>query len=372
MTLAQLLDSTERNTWLEDFPGAALDEVTENGWDVLDAGGVGGSLIAVAGSQLTISAGTTIAEVVSIRSKRTFTLPLRVQFILSISQRIANNAFYLEVVNLAGDTYAAWLFDSTSATSNKITNANAGQNVTTNPSVGITGLGTGSGGALYEIDLRADGVDWYDRTIDGSTVANLRASRHRNIPKPDEEYYIRIRSVNGGVAPASNTNLVVERVLVQDNTKFVAEVSAGRGNHVSSRALPVTLPAGTTVSSGFISVNPSATSGASSLAKVQAAASTNATLISSAARRVLGWDLANITAAWKYVRLYNKATAPTVGTDVPICVIAIPPNGRVSVQSPYPVLAPSLGLGYSITNGAADLDATAVAANDVIGSILYM
>jgi hypothetical protein len=364
MTLSQLLDSTERDTWLEDFPGVALDGAV---WTTLDAP-AGTATLAVAGSQLTIGAGTDINEIVSIRSIRTFKLPFRVQFVISLSQRIANNAFYLEVVNAAGDTYASWLFDGTTATNAKITNASAGQNVTTNPSAALT-VATTASQALFEIDLRSDGVEWSDRVVDSNAAASVRALRSRNIPKPDEDYYIRIRSVNGGVAPASGTSLVVERVMVQSNTKFVAEVSAGRGNNAGNRAIPVSHPLGGTFSMN--PVTPSTTMGAGSLGKVMAAATTNATNLKASAGRILGWALTNVTAATKYVRIYNKASAPTVGTDVPVFTIAIPPNSSVQHAPPYP-LAFATGISYAITNAVADLDATAVAVGDVQGLIEYV
>lgn len=110
--------------------------------------------------------------------------------------------------------------------------------------------------------------------------------------------------------------------------------------------------------------------GAASITKLQSAASTNATLIKATAGRVLGWTLTNTTAAVKVVRLYNLTVAPTVGTSVPVYNIVIPPNGTVSLSIPAG-LSHATGISYAITNGLADLDATAVAANDVIGSIYW-
>lgn len=110
--------------------------------------------------------------------------------------------------------------------------------------------------------------------------------------------------------------------------------------------------------------------GAASITKLQSAASTNATLIKATAGRVFGWTLTNTTAAVKVVRLYNLTVAPTVGTSVPVYNIVIPPNGAVSQSVPVG-LSHATGISYSITNGLADLDATAVAANDVIGSIYW-
>ena len=109
--------------------------------------------------------------------------------------------------------------------------------------------------------------------------------------------------------------------------------------------------------------------GAMTVNKVLAAATTNATLIKATAGRVFGWRLVNTTAALKVVRLYNLTTAPVVGTSVPAYVIFLPPNGSAEWSSDIGI-AHATGISYAITNAIADLDATAVAANDVLGFIL--
>lgn len=105
--------------------------------------------------------------------------------------------------------------------------------------------------------------------------------------------------------------------------------------------------------------------------KIISAASTNATLVKNAAGRVYGWQLTNTHAtAVRYVKIYNKASAPTVGTDVPTDVIAIPPGSNVDVLGTIGV-SYATGIALAITGGPTDNDATAVAANDVIGSLFY-
>ena len=74
-----------------------------------------------------------------------------------------------------------------------------------------------------------------------------------------------------------------------------------------------------------------------------------------------------------YSRIENIVidyTAPTVGTDVPEMIIAVPPlaSGVPGVAT-FPIgfngLRFNLGLGLLITGGFADTDATAVAAGQV-------
>lgn len=109
--------------------------------------------------------------------------------------------------------------------------------------------------------------------------------------------------------------------------------------------------------------------GAASGAHIVSAATTNATIVKASAGRVLGWSLANTTAAWKYVKLHNQTTAPTAGAGV-VRTIAIPPNGSREMNMGGGI-AFTTGIGLTITNAAADNDATAVAVGDVVGDLFF-
>lgn len=111
--------------------------------------------------------------------------------------------------------------------------------------------------------------------------------------------------------------------------------------------------------------------GAATTYKFNSAASTNGALVLTGARRLLGWTFTNTTAATKYFKIYNKATAPTVGTDTPLFVIGIPANG-VATSKLEGGIAIALGLGVGCTGAAADADATATAVNDVVGAVFYV
>lgn len=110
------------------------------------------------------------------------------------------------------------------------------------------------------------------------------------------------------------------------------------------------------------------------LTRVASLATTNSTLARTGVSRLVGGTLFNTSAATKFFKLYAKATAPTVGTDVPILTIPIAPSGRVDLAS---VVGPSglnvaLGLGFGITGAVGDTDTTATAINDVIGGLIYV
>lgn len=108
----------------------------------------------------------------------------------------------------------------------------------------------------------------------------------------------------------------------------------------------------------------SATGSGVTLYTVNSTATTNAANIKSTAANLYGISAMNTSATTKYVRFYSKSTAPTVGTDVPIMVVAVPATSSKEIEY-VPALRITTGLGVAITGGAAATDATAVAAGDV-------
>lgn len=108
-----------------------------------------------------------------------------------------------------------------------------------------------------------------------------------------------------------------------------------------------------------------------SKARVAAAGSTNATSLKARAAALGGFVLINTSAALKFVKFYDKASAPTVGTDVPAFTIPLPANGIPVTLNSEAGIDFGTGLAYAITGAVGDADATAVSANDVHGVIYY-
>lgn len=108
--------------------------------------------------------------------------------------------------------------------------------------------------------------------------------------------------------------------------------------------------------------------------KTISAASTNATSVKAVRSRLYGLQAMTIDETPVYLKLYNKASAPTVGTDTPVKVIMIPGNtsgaGVVAVGWPQGLLF-DLGLAFALTTGIADSDSTAVSANEVTVNLDY-
>jgi hypothetical protein len=86
--------------------------------------------------------------------------------------------------------------------------------------------------------------------------------------------------------------------------------------------------------------------------------------------QVHGWYLYNNAAAIRVVKLYNKATAPTVGTDTPSHTIVLPANSGANVFTDTGI-AFTTGIGIGVSTGIADNDSTAPAANDVTVNLFY-
>ena len=106
--------------------------------------------------------------------------------------------------------------------------------------------------------------------------------------------------------------------------------------------------------------------------RLAAAGSTNATSIKGSAGQVYQIIACNTSAAIKYVKFYNKATAPTVGTDTPTLVLGIPPTSTQSfLQNDYP-LSFTTGIAMATTGLGTDADATAVTANDLMITVMYI
>lgn len=92
----------------------------------------------------------------------------------------------------------------------------------------------------------------------------------------------------------------------------------------------------------------------------QSAASTNATSVTAVPSVLHNLNVENTTATIYYLKFYDKASAPTVGTDLPVATFAIKASDRTA-----PVLPAGmkflLGCAFALTSGAPNAD-TGVAA----------
>lgn len=99
---------------------------------------------------------------------------------------------------------------------------------------------------------------------------------------------------------------------------------------------------------------------------VSAAATTNATSAKAAAGVLYSVKGYNAAATVRYLKFYNKASAPTVGTDTPTHTITLPPQAGFALDWPIGRYF-ATGIAYAMTTGSADADTGALTAGDVLG-----
>lgn len=104
--------------------------------------------------------------------------------------------------------------------------------------------------------------------------------------------------------------------------------------------------------------------GASSTHHLISAASTNATSVKASAGTANTISCSNVNAAVRYLKLYNKASAPTVGTDTPIATILLKPGETTPVDCGAFGRRFSTGIAYAITTGIAVADTGAVSVSE--------
>lgn len=142
-----------------------------------------------------------------------------------------------------------------------------------------------------------------------------------------------------------------------------------------ARALVVrNIPSGTQAVSVAATLNTNSTASAAggyTPIRIKSAATTNLTSVKTSAGVIGGIEVFNAGAAVAYLKLYRKASAPVVASDVPIATFPIAPGRERSITFSTAGLQMNTGIAYAITGGVADTDATAVAADQVTGVLFY-
>lgn len=163
-----------------------------------------------------------------------------------------------------------------------------------------------------------------------------------------------------------------------------AHASGDTGVSVLSRRIDTLASSGGT-SGDYVTPNQSAegaeyvtatatTNGGATPYTLTSAATTNATNVKSSAGQIYMITATNTNASARYLKIYNKASAPTVGTDTPILKFLIPGNtAGAGTNIPIPDCGIALGTGisFALTTGVADSDTGAVAANEIVINIGY-
>lgn len=120
----------------------------------------------------------------------------------------------------------------------------------------------------------------------------------------------------------------------------------------ATEPIPAAQISGTQPVSGTVTVtNPAGTT-----YNVVTTASTNSAVVKATAGMLYEITISNPTATAAYVKLYNKATAPTVGTDVPVFTQAVAAGATVALSFGQVGKRFATGIGIACTAAAAATD----------------
>ena len=218
-------------------------------------------------------------------------------------------------------------------------------------------------------------VDGEPIAVDGAwKVANVATTNLTLVPMPGNVPPADFASVNcgGGVIKRTELRLSFVRIFAFDRERV--ELLARPAGDLAAAA-PVVLQGGTTGVTGTLTGVTTVTTAGTPAAPatpliINSLATTNGQLVLTGTSGLQALFATNTGAAAAYVKLFNKATAPTVGTDVPAMVVTVPAAvggvpGEKEITPGFNGYRFPLGLGLAITGGAADADATAVAAGQV-------
>lgn len=172
-------------------------------------------------------------------------------------------------------------------------------------------------------------------------------------------------------AAPTNINYQLQFINCQDYAELTAEITAGRGGIAAGQAIPViVVTAPTTTVTGTVTANEGTLVNPSVLFR-SSTADTNLVSVKGTAGTLYGVSVNNTNAAARYLKIYNKASAPVLATDIPVLVIPIPAGGTAT-QDFSVGLRFSLGIAMALTTGAADTDTGAVAAGEHKVALSYI
>jgi hypothetical protein len=242
------------------------------------------------------------------------------------------------------------------------TNADASVNAGTAPSKAVvvggvynSSLPTLSSGQTVGLQLDSQGrliVASIGSTV---TVSGLLTVNQGGAPWSENITFLGGNAIDTNSGNKSNGTLRV--VLATDQPALTTGLTVQPGNTANSTPWLVT--------------QTPATSGGCTVYSYLAAASANqdSQNVKGSAGQLFGYAVFNTASTARYVKVYNKATAPT-SADTPALRILVPPGGGANLAFDSGMVF-GTGIGIRITTGVADNDANAVTANDVIVNLIY-
>jgi len=412
-------------------------------WGVLRATGTGMAVNQTAGN-LVITTGTTINSETIIRSNSSYIGGVRLRSKIILSQRIVNQSFFIELVDVVQDAASITINSAVSVTVTFTTNPFTSQNVGNFMYLGnysgtgtfvpgryaiasvsgstvtytVAGFAAGSGTCsvfgwnyyhvLYDgtvatsskFDTQRKGWALGDSAFTINTTASpghaialtgsdaqaaitdaaasgyyaftssapARAFRTEHVPD-DANLFVQIRVVNGTVAPASTTTWTVGFVAVGNFAALDTVIQDMRAIPTTSPLpMAVTNTPAVTVTSGTITATATSTPATGTTYNLVTTASTNAAFIKASAGSMYEITISNPTATPAYVKLFNKTTAPTVGTDVPVLILSALATATTTVEFGPIGKRYATGIAIAVTGAIAAADATNAVAGVLVNA----
>ena len=210
--------------------------------------------------------------------------------------------------------------------------------------------------------IAVTGTFWQaTQPVSGTVTANLSSTDNTVLDNIDS-------NTDYGAVVGGGAEATALRVTIANDSTGVVSIDDNGGSITVDGSLTVDLGSNNDVTL------PAATTGGATAYKLISAASTNATNVKASAGQIYMITASNINAAVRYLKIYNKASAPTVGTDTPAFTFAIPGDTTgAGTNIPIPACGIALGTGiaFAFTTGVADSDTGAVAANEIVVNMAY-
>lgn len=194
----------------------------------------------------------------------------------------------------------------------------------------------------------------YDQTGTVSTTFNAAGLRVVNVCAR----YFRLRLTTA--TTAGTTTINVQGFQFALTPPITTQAVSGT---VTANIGTGSLAAGTNII-GAIRLAADSTQGAGTTHHLISAATTNATSVKASAGTINTMSCSNANAAARYFKLYNKASAPTVGTDTPVATILLKPGETTIIDCGSYGRRLATGIAYAITTGMAVADTGAVAVTE--------
>ncbi len=200
-----------------------------------------------------------------------------------------------------------------------------------------------------------------------ATLRNAAGTEVGTLAAPVRNQGVGTQDVNIVSGPLAAGSAVVGKVGIDQTTPGTTNlVAAGQNGTWTVQ------PGNTANTTPWLVSAQAAIAGGLSVYSFLSTAAVQAANIKNAAGQVYALHFFNNTATIAYVRLYNQTASPGTGDTVFYrALIPASTSGTGFVVALPPGIAFSTGIGIRVTAAAADNDATVLAANAIVGNVLY-